>query len=428
MRKHFRINHRGLAVGAMLTAGTLALTGAGFAPIASASRTSHPAKANKSPYVFHAVLSLTGTASFLGAGEKNSLYMLARYVNKTGGIQGHPMTVDVQDNQSNPALAVSIATPWVQSGVPFILDGSAVPYDKPVDALSGANGPVTFDLSPGVHPVPDSYVFSTGISTRFDAQAYLNFFRAKGLTRIAAITSTDGSGADGWAQLQSTLSTPAYAGFTLTTHQSFDPTAVDVTTQMAAIKATNPQAIIEWTTGTPFGTVLKAQSQLGMSSIPTITTDGNADYVEMKSFNSIRPTTLYFPTAAFYQPPNSNLLSPPLKKVVTAFDKMVKGAGGYADDAWGLAYAPALMFVDALRHLGVNATAPQIRHFLNSLKNYPDVYGIYNMTNPAHLTAPPSAATINPNRGLGTHDVYMTQWNGSRFVLVPGFRAGGRKI
>ncbi|HVA99988.1 MAG TPA: ABC transporter substrate-binding protein [Acidimicrobiales bacterium] len=427
MRMHFRINNRGVAVSAMLTAGALAMSGAAFVPVASASRTSHPAKANKSPYVFHAVLSLTGAASFLGAGEGKSLQMLAKYVNKTGGIKGHPMVVDIVDNQSNPALAVSIATPWVQAKVPFILDGSAVPFDKPVDALAGPNGPVMFDLSPGVHPVPESFIFSTGISTRFDAQAYLNMFKAKGLTRIAAITSTDGSGADGWAQLQSTLSTPAYAGFQLTTHQSFDPSAVDVTTQMAAIKATNPQAIIEWTTGTPFGTVLKAQSELGMSSIPTVTTDGNADYVEMESFNAIRPTTLYFPTAAFYQPANSNLLSPSLKKVVAAFDKSVKAAGGYADDAWALAYAPASMFVDAVRHLGVNATATQVRQYLNSLKNYAGVYGIYNMTNPGHLTSPPSAATINPNRGLGTHDVYMTHWNGSRFVLVPGFRAGGRK-
>ena len=416
-----------MGIGALVAAGALAMTGVSLVPMASASASTHASKSKKSPYVFHAVLSLTGTASFLGAGEEGSLKALAKYVNKTGGIKGHPMTVDISDNQSNPALAVSIATPWVQSGVPFILDGSAVPYDKPVDALAGANGPVMYDLSPGVHPVPESYVFSTGISTRFDAQAYLNFFRAKGLTRIAAITSTDGSGADGWAQLQSTLSTPAYSDFHLTTHQSFDPSAVDVTTQMAAIKATFPQAIIEWTTGTPFGTVLKAQSELGMLSLPTVTTDGNADYVEMRSFNSIRPTTLYFPTAAFYQPPNSKLLSPALKQVVTSFDNTVKAAGGYADDAWGLAYAPALMFVSALRHLGVNATASQIRKYINSLKNFADVYGIYNMTNPSHLTAPPNAATINPNRGLGTHDVYMTQWNGSKFVLVPGFRAGGRK-
>ena len=52
---------------------------------------------------------------------------------------------------------------------------------------------------------------------------------------------------------------------TVTDHEQFDPTAVSVTTQLSKIKATNPQAVLVWTTGTPLGTVLSGMQQLGMT-------------------------------------------------------------------------------------------------------------------------------------------------------------------
>jgi branched-chain amino acid transport system substrate-binding protein len=81
---------------------------------------------------------------------------------------------------------------------------------------------------------------------------------------------------------------------TITTHQTFSPTAVSVTTQLSKIKATNPQALIIWTTGTPLGTVLKGMQELGMSSMPTMTTSGNESSEEMQGLVGELPARFYF--------------------------------------------------------------------------------------------------------------------------------------
>ena len=371
---------------------------------AATSGSSASSGASGAPYVIHAIVSQTGSASFLGSREAKALQGLAALVNTQGGIDGHPLQIDIQDNQSTPQTAVSYATSLVSSNAPLILNGSVVAVDAAVDALATSNGPFIYDLSPGTHPKPGSMVFSAGISTKFDAQAYLTFLKAKGLTKIAAITSTDGSGVDGFNQLQTALKEPQFSSFQLLTHQTFDPTAVSVTSQLSVIKAKNPQALIIWTTGTPLGTVLQGMSSLGMSDIPTVTTDGNAAYSELTHFSSILPKTLYFPTGMLYLPP-SDITNAAVKAKVQAFDTVVQAAGGHPGDAWGLSWDPAQLLLGAIQKLGVNATAPQILNYMENLHNVAGVFGIYNTSTSDH-------------RGLSVQDVTITKWNGSSFTPV----------
>lgn len=360
--------------------------------------------ASGTPYVMHAIVSQTGAASFLGSREAKALQGLAALVNTQGGIDGHPLQIDIQDNQSTPSTAVSYATSLVSANVPLIFNGSIVAVDAAVDSLATSNGPFIYDLSPGTHPKPGSMIFSAGISTKFDAQAYLTYLKAKGLTRIAAITSTDGSGVDGFNQLQTALKDPQFSSFKLLTHQTFDPTAVSVTSQLSVIKAQNPQALIIWTTGTPLGTVLQGMSSLGMENIPTVTTDGNAAYSELTHFASIMPKTLYFPTGMLYLPP-SDIQNAAVKAKVQAFDTVVQAAGGHPGDAWGLSWDPAQLLIGAIQKLGIHATASQILNYMQNLHNVAGVFGIYNTSTSNH-------------RGLSVQDVTITKWNGSSFTPV----------
>lgn len=369
---------------------------------AAATGTSAPA----TPYVIHAILSETGGAAFLGSREAKALDKLAGQVNASGGIDGHPVQFSIQDNQTSPATAVSLATPLVSSGVPFILNGSVVAVDKAVDDLATANGPFVYDLSPGAHPASGSMEFSAGLSTTFMAQTYLTYFKSKGITNIAAITSTDASGVDGFNQLKATLAKPEFSSFNLLTHQTFDPTAVSVTSQLSVIKAKNPQAIIIWTTGTPLGTVLNGMSSLGMENIPTVTTDGNAAYAELTHFASILPKTFYFPVGPLYLPP-SDITNAEVSAKVKAFDSAVAAAGGHPGVAWGLSWDPAQLLIGAIQKLGINATAPQIQNYMQNLHNVPGIFGIYN-------------TSVSDHRGLATSDETLTQWNGSSFTPVSG--------
>src|SRR3984957_6578686 len=281
-----------------------ALTAAAVAGCGSSSAgTSDPAagssssggSASGSAYTIHAIVGETGSASFLGTEEAAAFNALAKHVNATGGIDGHPLAFAISDNQSTASTSVSLAPPLVGQA-PVLLVGSITSTDKPVDDLVTSGGPVVYDLSPGDHPALGSYVYSSSNSTINQTQAFINFAESKGWKKVAVINSTDSSGQDGWTNIQRAVA-GSNGAVTVTDHEAFDPTAVSVTTQLSKIKATNPQAVLVWTTGTPLGTVLSGMQQLGMNSLPTMTTNGNASYSEMQKLAGGRPPPPLLPPA-----------------------------------------------------------------------------------------------------------------------------------
>ncbi len=162
-----------IQVGAIFTVGALILAACGSGSVSSSTATTAAAGSAKSlsPYVIHAIVSRTGAGSVLGSREAQALQILAAQVNAKGGIDGHQIEMSIQDNQTTPATAVSLATPLISSGVPFIINGSIVAPDQAVDALAGQNGPFIYDLSPIENPSPGSMIFAAGISLKFDAEA-----------------------------------------------------------------------------------------------------------------------------------------------------------------------------------------------------------------------------------------------------------------
>lgn len=389
-----------------LSAILLAACGSGSAsnPAGTSSSTSAPNA--KAPYVIHAIVSSTGAGSVLGNGETKALQILATEINTKGGIGGHPIQMSIQNNQSTPAVAVSLATPLVSSGVPFLLNGSLAAPDQAVDSLAGSSGPFIYDMSPIDNPAPGSMVFAAGISTKFDAVAYLTFLKSKGFTKIAEITSTDATGVDGYEQLVAALKLPQFSSMHLVAHQTFNPTSVSVTTQLSVIKAASPQAIVIWTTGTPLGTVLNGMSSLGMENMPAVTDLGNASHALLTHFASVLPKTFYFPTPPFYLPPGE-ITNPAVKAEVVSFDTAVKAAGGNPDVAWGIGWDSGKLLIGAIEKLGIGATAKQIQNYMQNLSNIPGVFGLYN-------------TSTNRHHGLAVTNVYITTWNGKSFVQASG--------
>ncbi len=358
------------------------------------------------PYVIHAILSETGAASFLGSRSAKTLVALASLVNKDGGIDGHPIKVDIQDNQSNPVTAVSLANKLISSGVPFSLNGSIVATDNAVDALAGPNGSFIYDLSPGVHAKPgSSMIFSADASTKYYAEAYLNYLKSKGLTTIGLITSSDATGIDGDNQLKAALAEPQLSSLHIV-HQTFDPQAVSVATQLAVIKSSHPQALIVWTTGAPFGVVLHGMSAMGMENLPTLTANGNIAYTELSHFKAILPTNLLFAVPPLDQSPTS-VTDSAIKNQVAAFDSAVTSAGGHPSDVWGFSWDPAQLLIGAVKKLGVGATAKQILAYMENLHNVPGIFGVYN-------------TSFSNHRGLALSDISIARWTGDSFVSVSG--------
>lgn len=392
----------------LLASGALLFAACGSsAPVNSSSAApSTSSSSSKSPYVVNAILSLTGPGSFLGTREDKALHALASEMNKTGGIDGHPIEIKAQDNRSNASTAVSLATPLVSSGVSVIFNGSLTAPDKAVDALASSNGPFIYDLSPIENPPSGSMIFAAGTPLSLDAEAYLTFLKSKGYDRIAIITSTDASGVGGYKQLVSSLKSPQFSSIHLVANQSFDPSAVSATTQLSVIKAAKPQALIIWTTGSPLGTVLNGMSALGMEDIPTITDNGNTSYAELHHFASVLPKDFYFPTPLFYLPA-SKIPNSQVRSKVETFDKAISAIGGHPGNPYAYGWDPATLVFDALKKLGIHATAKQILQYMQNLHNVPGVFGLYNTSTEHH-------------HGLNVSDIVMTNWTGHSFAQASG--------
>src|ERR1700678_2584802 len=61
------------------------------------------------PIELNAILSLTGPGAFLGTAEQSGMLQAADQANKTGGIAGRPIKVNIQDDGSNAQTALTLA-------------------------------------------------------------------------------------------------------------------------------------------------------------------------------------------------------------------------------------------------------------------------------------------------------------------------------
>jgi branched-chain amino acid transport system substrate-binding protein len=364
------------------------------------------------PYVINAIMPLTGGGAFLGQPESQALEIVERLTNAKGGIQGRPIHFAFHDDQTSPQVGVQLAGQILAGKVPLIVGSSLVAICAAMAPLM-KDGPVEYCLSPGIHPAEGSYVFTASVSTRDLAAALIRYFKGKGWTRIAVLTSTDATGQDAEQNVNAIVALPQYQGVVqVVAREHFDPHDVSVAAQIARISAAKPQALIAWSTGAPIGTVFKGIAQNGLS-IPVATTNGNQTYGQMKQYASFLPPDLYFPTSAW--PAYEALPAGRVKIAQKIFYDAFQAANQKPDLGASLAWDPALLVVDALRHLGTEATAAQIRDYLLHLRGFAGINGIYDFK-------------TSPQRGLNLDDAIVTRWDPARQAWGPVSRFGGEPV
>ena len=382
-----------------------------FTTLAAAASLGAPAFA-ADPYKIDVITSLTGGASFLGKGEQQSLEFLKKSVNKTGGIGGRDLEFVYYDDQSSPQTAVQLATQIMASNPPVILGPSIVAMCNAAGALM-KNGPVMYCLSPGIHPPKGSFVFTSSASTYDLAKALMRYFRTKGWTNIAVMTSSDASGQDAERGLNEAAAMPENKTIKIVARAHFNITDVSVAAQIENVKAAKPQAFIAWSTGAPIATIFKGIVQAGLD-VPTATTDGNMTYAQMKNYADFLPKQLYIASAqwAAYGQPG---IDPAVAKAQDAFYGEYKAAGLKPDLPASISWNTGLIVVDALRKLGPKVTAVQLRDHLENLKGFPAIDGVHDFG-------------ASPQRGLDLSHVVVTRWDPAKNTWVPLSKPGGEPL
>lgn len=378
----------------LILAGALALA---WAPL--------PARA-VDPYDVYVLLPLSGYLSFYSKSQLQVFAAIEDNVNKTGGIQGRPVHFVIQDDQSDPKVDVELANQIIAKGVPVMLGPTNTSQCNALIPLV-KNGPVIYCFTPGPHPPPGGFAFAFGSTSKYVISASMRYFHDAGLKKIAAIVTTDATGQEGDLAIAAAIA--EHPDMQLVDEEHFNPDDITVAAQISRIEASNPQALIVYTTGKPFGTALRSIKDAGLT-IPIFSTNGNLTYAQMQQYAQILPKDLIFPGGPFHAPGQYH---GPQRAAIDAFFRELAGA----KPDWGHnnCWDPTMIVVSALRKFGPSATAIQIRNYIANLQGFPGINGQYDFK-------------AEPQRGLQRDATVMVKWDPVKNDWYPVSRAGGAPL
>jgi branched-chain amino acid transport system substrate-binding protein len=352
------------------------------------------------PYDIHVILSLTGGGAFLGKAEIVSMQLAEKVVNSRGGIGGRLVRFVFHDDQTSPQLAVQLANQAIATHPAVVIGGTLVAACNALMPLF-LHGPVLYCFTPGSHPPVGSYVYSANTSTTDLTIAAIRYYRLRGWTRVATMTSTDATGHEADGNLKMAAGLPENAGVTIVAEEHFNPTDVSVAAQIAHIKEARPQLFYAWSTGASVATLLRAAKQEGLD-MPVATTDGNQTYAQMKQFAGFLPRELYFQTSPWPVDGDPRVkMDPAIAAKQKEFYDLFRSQGVEPDQGSVIGWQPAMLVTSVLQTLGANATAAQVQDYLQHLKGFPSIVGFYDFEK-------------TPQRGLGIDNAIMTRWNAGR--------------
>jgi branched-chain amino acid transport system substrate-binding protein len=364
------------------------------------------------PYDLYALLPLTGPAAFLGKGEAPTLQAAEKYVNAHGGIRGRPLHVIIEDDQSNAATAVSLASQVIAKKVAVFVGPAFGAPCTAVAPLVQANGPVMYCLSSNLYPPKDSYAFVFMLTNVDQAANLLRYAKAKGARTIAFLSATDTTGQDNEKGALDALKEPDLRDLKIVASEHFGVTDISVVAQMTRIKASGADAIGIWTTGTAFGTALRGMQDVGYNGM-VVTGAGNAIKEQLAQYDAFLPSKMFFTTLPYQMDvgwPDS------VRKARAVFLDAMREVGITEPNVPNaVPWDPMMIVVQALQKNGPNATAEQVRQYILGLHGYPGINGFYDFRR-------------GDQRGLDPRSTGAMTWDKAAGKTVVVSRPGGAPL
>ncbi len=363
------------------------------------------------PFEINAILSMTGSGAFIGKEEAQSLEVVEALTNKAGGINGRPIKFVVQDDQTNPQVAVQLANGILAKKASILLGSTIVSACNAMEPLLKSSA-VLYCFSGGMHPADGSFAYSATMSTHDLLATSARYFSQLGLKKVAFLTSTDATGQDADVGLEASYGEKSPYGTTVVDREHFNPTDLNVTAQITRIKASGAQVLLAWTSGTAAATILRAVSDVGLT-IPVLTTAGNLTYVQMKNYGSFMPKELVFAAPPVMAP--EQIPPGPVRNAVRAYLDAFAAIGVRPDIGQAIAWDPAMIMVSVFKKIGTDASGEQLHAALSSLRGYVGICGVYDF---------PAV----PQRGVGIANGVMVRWDPAKDTWVGISKFGGAPL
>jgi branched-chain amino acid transport system substrate-binding protein len=354
---------------------------------------------------FDVVLPLTGGGAFLGGTQRQNIEQTQAEINREGGLHGKQVRFVFHDDQTSPQLAVQLANDIVARH-PAIVFGSTISAICNAMTPLMQKGPVHYCFSPSVRPADGGFEFTSQIASRDQQRALLTYFRAKGWTKIALITTTDASGQDADKNFNELVKEPGFSDIKLVEDTHFNPSDVSITAQVARIASAEPQVVISWATAAAGATVFRALIQAGLD-LPVAASGSNMTYGQMIDYAGFLPKQLFFGVSAWaaHGDPGMDLPAGVLEEQKKFFAAQ-QAAGLHPDASADIGWDTERIVISALQKLPPGADAAQLHDYLEHLKGYEGIDGIYDFTKV-------------PQRGLDVNNAIVVRWDGGAKDWLP---------
>jgi branched-chain amino acid transport system substrate-binding protein len=308
--------------------------------------------------------------------------MLAEQINAKGGIDGRKIELVIYDDGGDANAARTFASRLVdQDKVQAMVGGSTTGSTMAMIPVF-EDAEIPFMSMAGaiqvVQPVK-KWVFKTPQTDTQACEKIYSDLNDRKLSSIALVSGTDGFGKS--MRDQCVAVAPKY-GIKIVHEESFGPRDSDMTPQLTNVRAKpEVQAIVVPGIGQSPAIVVRNYKQLNMT-LPLYVSHG----VASKEFIALAGGA-----AGVRRPAPARLLGDkmasddPQRPAVIAYNSAYEKATGQAVSAFGgFMNDGFLMVVDAMR--ATKSSDPKkVRDYLEGIKNYNGVTGIYNMSPTDHM-------------------------------------------
>ncbi len=357
------------------------------------------------PVQINVIIPLTGPSAFLGKNQLDTLGIFEKTTNAAGGIRGRMIHFNILDDQSSPQVAVQLVNGLLPQHPSLIMGFSTIAECGAVSPIVSATGPLIYCFTPVSQPPSGSYVFASSVSTEYMMPVQLRFMRDQGYHKIAIIATTDATGQASERTLRSTIALPENASLHIVSAVHFNPTDVSIAAVVADVKASNPDIIFGVANGPAFGTLLRALHDAGVNA-PLLASAANMNYDQLAQYSSFLPDQLLFNGFPFQDP---STIRGPLRQQIDAGLAAFRTANVKPTVTHALAWDPSVLIVEAMRKLGPDATAAQLRDYLENVHGEAALTGIYDFRS-------------GNQHGLTESSVILVRWDpkNTDFVAVSG--------
>jgi len=188
----------------------------------------------------------------------------ANVLNAAGGILGREIEVTVVDDQADPTTAVTLVREAINSDTPpdaVLNSGPSTVADATLPIISSA-GILSFNIGPTSTSSDATKLplnFDLSVSAGDQIEGVSAYFEEQGYEDVAIL-----HGSSSYGELYGKMSDEVFAknGFNVVGNQEYDVAALDMTPQLEALKAADPDVLMLDAYGAPLGYILQGLEKL----------------------------------------------------------------------------------------------------------------------------------------------------------------------